>query len=203
MVLPLKLRTVCAVDTALYPFDTQTCGILLTTWTHADHYINMTWVSLNSTISTKFLNPMWSIENIVYDRSTSFEDGSGRYRTIIMDITLKRKMSFIALVIVIPCLMLTVLTLVIFHLPSHSGDKISLGVEIWTILVVFLLILVESIPGSSVKMPMVGLYNLMLLILVTLSILLSVLGTKISRMKQPFPKWIESVTRCERRVTKN
>ena len=201
MASPIKFHTVCAVDTAFYPFDTQKCDILLITWFHADHYINMTWTPLNATISTQFLNPMWDIEQVAFDRSTSYEDGSGTYRTIIMDITLTRKTSFTALVIIIPCLMLTILTLVIFHLPSHSGEKITLGMEIWTSLVVFLLIQVQSVLGGSVKMPLVGLYNLILLILVTFSILLSVLGTKISAMKPPFPKWIEKFLRQMRRIT--
>ena len=129
-----------------------------------------------------------------------WEDKSGIYRTLILEVTLSRKMSFTTLAILIPCQMLTLLTLAIFLLPDNSAAKLELGVAIWTSLVVFLLILVALIPGSSAKMPLVGLHIMTILIIVTESLLLAVISTSLHAQKKPFSMWLQHlVFKCNRK----
>ena len=189
----VQLTTLCAVDTALFPFDTQKCEVVLSSWIYSDTYMSLSWNQFNLTTNLEHINPTWMVKNIRKDKVLTYETPSGIYYGLLLELTLSRRMSFIALAIIIPCLMLTLLTLVIFLLPASSGEKLGLGVAIWTSLVVFLLILVDLIPGSSMKMPLIGLYNLMILVLVTLSLLLSVVSEKIYAHNQPFPSWMKII----------
>ena len=192
---PLKLTTVCGIDTSFYPYDTQICEIIFGNFMYADEYVNLTWYSFKSDSNTyEYSNPTWTVQGIDTSKTAyAFVSDIGTYTSRRLELMLSRKISFTALAIIIPCVMLTILTLLIFLLPPHSGEKLNLGVAIWTSLVVFLLILVDLIPGSSGKMPLIGIYNLLTLVLVTLSLMLSVAGAKLIEADQPIPLWIQNL----------
>ena len=100
-------------------------------------------------------------------------DLHARFTSIVLEVTLSRKITFTALSMVVGCVMLVILTLLIILMPNDSADKISLAAAIWTSLVVFLLILVDLIPSSSGKMPLLGMYDLIMLAHVTINIVIT------------------------------
>ena len=55
-----------------------------------------------------------------------------------------------------PCLMLSALILVGFLLPPDAGEKISLGISVLLAFTVFLLMIADSIPRTSLAIPLIG-----------------------------------------------
>ena len=186
----VRLDTICPINTTFYPYDAQRCEILISSWVYSSKYLTLKWFDKNATVDIPALMTEWLVRNISTKRAYTYEDQFGSYRILVVDIQLSRRMSFTALAMIIPCLMLTVLTLVMFLLPPNSDGKLNLGVAIWTSLVVFLLLLVDVVPSSSDKMPLIGLYNIITLILVTLSLVLCVVSTKLYHSRSPVPKWL-------------
>ncbi|XP_014681775.1 PREDICTED: acetylcholine receptor subunit alpha-like isoform X2 [Priapulus caudatus] len=87
---------------------------------------------------------------------------------------LRRKTLFYSVNLIIPCVSLSFLTVCTFYLPSDSGEKISLSISILVSLTVFFLLLSETIPPTSLVVPLIGKYLLFTMILVTLSVCVTV-----------------------------
>lgn len=87
---------------------------------------------------------------------------------------MRRKTLFYTVNLIIPCVGITFLTVLVFYLPSDSGEKVSLCVSILLSLTVFFLLLAEIIPPTSLAVPLLGKYLLFTMILVTSSIWVTV-----------------------------
>lgn len=87
---------------------------------------------------------------------------------------MRRKTLFYTVNLIIPCVGITFLTVLVFYLPSDSGEKIALCVSILLSLTVFFLLLAEIIPPTSLAVPLLGKYLLFTMILVTSSIWVTV-----------------------------
>ena len=58
--------------------------------------------------------------------------------------------------IVLPCVMLSVLIMIGFFLPPDAGEKISLGISVLLAFTVFLLMIADNIPRTSLAIPLMG-----------------------------------------------
>lgn len=115
---------------------------------------------------------------------------------IIFNITMRRKTLFYTVNLILPCVGITFLTVLVFYIPSDSGEKVSLCISILLSLTVFFLLLAEIIPPSSLAVPLLGKYLLFTMILVTLSIIVTV-GVLNVHFRTPsthrMPPWVKRV----------
>ncbi len=97
---------------------------------------------------------------------------------LLTDITfymkLRRKTLFYTVNLIIPCVGISFLTVLVFYLPSDSGEKVTLCISILLSLTVFFLLLAEIIPPTSLAVPLLGKYLLFTMILVSASICVTV-----------------------------
>lgn len=136
----------------------------------------------------------WDIMSVPARRNVEFKNPheSEFYPDITFNITLRRKTLFYTCNLIIPCVGLSFLTVLTFYLPSESGEKISLCISILLSLTVFVLLLNDLIPPTSLVVPLIGKYLLFTIILVTLSILVTVVVLNIhfrSPSTHVMPKW--------------
>ncbi|GAB6031877.1 hypothetical protein CHUAL_010273 [Chamberlinius hualienensis] len=96
------------------------------------------------------------------------------YVDITFRISMRRKTLFYTVNLIIPCMFISFLTVLVFYLPSDSGEKVTLSISILLSLTVFFLLLAEIIPPTSIAVPLLGKYLLFTMILVTLSICVTV-----------------------------
>lgn len=96
------------------------------------------------------------------------------YPDIIFNITLRRKTLFYTVNLIIPCVGISFLSVLVFYLPSDSGEKVSLCISILLSLTVFFLLLVEIIPPTSITVPLLGKYLLFTMLLCTLSVVITI-----------------------------
>ena len=76
-----------------------------------------------------------------------------------------------------------------FLLPPENGDRMAMGTNTWASEIVFLLLITEVIPGSSGKMPVIGLGNILILLLITVSLALTVISNNYRYIKD-CPNWL-------------
>ncbi len=107
------------------------------------------------------------------------------YLDITFNITMRRKTLFYTVNLIIPCMGISFLTVLVFYLPSDSGEKVrslfiylflsfiwlffqvSLSISILLSLTVFFLLLAEIIPPTSLVVPLLGKFVLFTMILDT------------------------------------
>ncbi|KAH7729497.1 nicotinic acetylcholine receptor alpha subunit [Aphelenchoides avenae] len=99
---------------------------------------------------------------------------SGKFVEITFYLLVRRKPLFYTVNLVFPCVGISFLTILVFYLPSDSGEKVSLSVNILVALTMFFLLLSEIIPANGIILPFVGKYLLFTMIMVTLSVLITV-----------------------------
>lgn len=118
------------------------------------------------------------------------------YPDITFNITIRRKTLFYTVNLIIPCIGISFLTVLTFYLPSDSGEKIALCVNILLSLTVFFLLLSELIPPTSLVVPLIGKYLLFTMTLVTLSIVVTIIVLNVhfrSSATHTMPTWVKRV----------
>ena len=75
---------------------------------------------------------------------------------VIICTTLSRRTFYYLFNIIVPCMMLSVLTLLTFWLPTTSGEKISLGLSVFLAFSMFMLLIAEEVPATSESVPLIG-----------------------------------------------
>ncbi|VDO07852.1 unnamed protein product [Brugia timori] len=94
--------------------------------------------------------------------------------------------------LVFPCVGISFLTILVFYLPSHSGEKVTLCISILVTLTVFYLLLTEIIPATSISLPLIGKYLLFTMVMVTLSVIVTVISLNLHFRKPTthrMPEW--------------
>ncbi|XP_025116293.1 acetylcholine receptor subunit alpha-L1-like [Pomacea canaliculata] len=148
-------NTDCMVDVYRYPFDTQTCSLIFTTWMMtSDHiqvvtetfYTNWSTVNQEYYIASERADP--------YDETTSYNDywtQGGNFT-----LTLKRRVTFHVLSTVLPLLSFSLLTPLAFLVPESGGEKLTLAVSLVLTNQVFLVSLSGSMPTSGDTISLLG-----------------------------------------------
>uniref|UniRef100_A0A182MCM3 Nicotinic acetylcholine receptor alpha 1 subunit n=1 Tax=Anopheles culicifacies TaxID=139723 RepID=A0A182MCM3_9DIPT len=122
-----------------------------------------------------YISVEWDIMKVPAVRNEKFYSCCEEpYPDIIFNITLRRKTLFYTVNLIIPCVGISFLSVLVFYLPSDSGEKISLCISILLSLTVFFLLLAEIIPPTSLTVPLLGKYLLFTMMLVTLSVVVTI-----------------------------
>lgn len=78
------------------------------------------------------------------------------YPDISFKVRMRRKTLFYTVNLIIPVVGNAFLTLLVFYLPSDSGEKVTLSISVLVSLTVFFLLLAEIIPPTSLAVPLLG-----------------------------------------------
>lgn len=181
---PAIYKSSCIIDVEFFPFDVQECDMRFGSWTYDGNQVDLVHICSKDVSSTaiiqKGVDMRQFYESVEWDilKSTAkknYKNGSCCAEPdITFNITMRRKTLFHTVTLIIPCVAISFLTVLVFYLPSDSGEKITLCISILLSLTVFFLLLAEIIPPSIV-VPLIGKYLLFTMILVTLSILVTVI----------------------------
>ena len=122
-----------------------------------------------------YQNVEWDIINVTARRKEKFYPCCPEpYPDITFNITIRRRTLFYTINLIMPCIAISCLTVLVFYLPSDSGEKITLSISILLALTVFILMLSDINPPTSLVIPLIGKYLLFTMIVVTMSIFLTV-----------------------------
>jgi nicotinic acetylcholine receptor len=69
---------------------------------------------------------------------------------------IRRRVLYYFFNVMIPCMLLSTLTLTGFCLPPDSGEKVTLGLTVLLAFSVFMLLIAENMPPTSEYIPLIG-----------------------------------------------
>ncbi|XP_043255207.1 acetylcholine receptor subunit beta-like 2 isoform X2 [Colletes gigas] len=181
---PAIYKSSCEINVEYFPFDEQSCIMKFGSWTYNGAQVDLKHmkqepgsnvVVIGIDLSDFYLSVEWDILEVPASRNEEYYPCCTEpYSDITFNITMRRKTLFYTVNLIIPCVGITFLTVLVFYLPSDSGEKVSLCSSILLSLTVFFLLLAEIIPPTSLAIPLLGKYLLFTMILVTLSIWITV-----------------------------
>ncbi|VDL91846.1 unnamed protein product [Schistocephalus solidus] len=187
---PALYLTSCRINVEFFPYDEQECSMRFGSWTydgskvelrhHLQKYVpEMTrpiyidyaadLYEFNSTIEFEVLSMSATCQERYYKYSHH------AYPEVTFKLRMRRRTIFYTFNLMMPCVAISALMLLTFYLPPESREKISLSINIFISLTLFFLLISETIPPTSLAVPLLGKYLLFTIILITSSIVSTVL----------------------------
>ncbi|XP_063408885.1 acetylcholine receptor subunit alpha-like 2 [Mytilus trossulus] len=149
----------CPTDVSKFPFDTQTCTLIIIPWGMSSSQVTLT--SVYSEAQLGFYTPHadWTL----LERKTSVGLSDGNYSAFYLNMKFQRQSLYFNILIIIPTLLFASLNPLVFVLPVDSGERVSLAMTILLSYVIFLTLVSGSIPATS--NPMCALLLIMIVII--------------------------------------
>ncbi|XP_051528058.1 neuronal acetylcholine receptor subunit alpha-2-like [Myxocyprinus asiaticus] len=191
---PAIYKSSCSIDVTFFPFDQQNCKMKFGSWTYDQAKIDL--VSMASDVDQMdyWESGEWVIINAVGTYNIKkYECCTEIYPDITYYFIIRRLPLFYTINLIIPCLLISCLTVLVFYLPSDCAEKITLCISVLLSLTVFLLLITEIIPSTSLVIPLIGEYLLFTMIFVTLSIIITVFVLNVhhrSPRTHSMPHWV-------------
>ena len=166
------IKTGCDIDVTYYPFDTQTCNIIVSTWM--------------STIDDIDIEPEVSSDGLLLDRysvSGTWElvsnrvdllPNENRLTRIQFTLKLRRLRTYYVVNIILPVLFLSFTASMVFFLPAEAGEKIGMGITVLLSYAVYLTIIADNMPQTSLQVSYLAVYLTLLLGLTSMGVVLAV-----------------------------
>nr|XP_040016609.1 neuronal acetylcholine receptor subunit alpha-2 isoform X2 [Gasterosteus aculeatus aculeatus] len=194
---PAIYKSSCSIDVTFFPFDQQNCKMKFGSWTYDKAKIDLERTENTVDLNNYWESGEWAIINAVGTYNTKKYDCCHEiYPDITYFFIIRRLPLFYTINLIIPCLLISCLTVLVFYLPSDCGEKITLCISVLLSLTVFLLLITEIIPSTSLVIPLIGEYLLFTMIFVTLSIVITVFVLNVhhrSPSTHKMPHWVHSV----------
>ncbi|ESP01932.1 hypothetical protein LOTGIDRAFT_172305 [Lottia gigantea] len=182
----------CQADIKFYPFDEQECHITLQSWGYNLIEVNLT--ALYNGISFREFKPNgeWNLEDNRTESLTAVDakgDSNGR---LIFFFKLTRKSQYYWLNVLLPVIVNSVLTALVFALPAESGEKMGYSLTVLLSFAVLLTLIADKIPSTSLTTPVIVVYFSIVLVMGALAVLLStfVLDLYFMDETQPISNWL-------------
>ncbi|ELW71403.1 neuronal acetylcholine receptor subunit alpha-6 [Tupaia chinensis] len=194
---PAIFKSSCPMDITFFPFDHQNCSMKFGSWTYDKAEIDLLIIGSKVDMNDFWENSEWEIVDASgYKHDIKYNCCEEIYTDITYSFYIRRLPMFYTINLIIPCLFISFLTVLVFYLPSDCGEKVTLCISVLLSLTVFLLVITETIPSTSLVIPLVGEYLLFTMIFVTLSIVVTVFVLNIhyrTPTTHTMPKWVKTI----------
>ncbi|KAL8560916.1 hypothetical protein ACOMHN_035856 [Nucella lapillus] len=171
-------ETFCYVDISFFPFDRQTCKWQLFSWAESTSVVILKPMLPEIDMESYQANEEWDIMN-----SKALEmimnSGNMSYSEIIYEVTLQRKPLLLAMTVVLPMMVLSVVNVFVFTIPSEAGERLSYSMTSFLTFGVFMSFIVDLMPSSTESLSIMAALMSCQLVLSAFYVLLCILSLRL------------------------
>ncbi|CAG0897306.1 unnamed protein product [Darwinula stevensoni] len=175
---PGIFKSTCKIDITWFPFDDQRCEMKFGSWTYDGFQVGSrarSHFQESGDISSYVANGEWDLIDLPGKRNViTYACCPEPYIDITFTIHIRRRTLYYCTNLIVPCVLISSMTLLGFTLPPDSGEKLTLGVTILLSLTVFLNMVAEKMPATSEAVPLIGTYFNCIMFMVASSVVLTV-----------------------------
>ncbi|OUC41949.1 Cation transporter family protein [Trichinella nativa] len=174
---PAIVRSSCKMDVTWFPFDDQTCCLKFGSWTYNDRKLVLEQGGNGWDMSEYIENGEWLL---VVSQFTTADYPVRRtvklyeccpdepYSDVKYCLHIRRRTLYYGFNLIIPCLLISLMTLLGFILPVESGEKL-------TLVCVFLTMVSQMTPSTSEAVSLIGVFFSSHMIVVSASVVFNVI----------------------------
>ncbi|TSL34513.1 Acetylcholine receptor subunit gamma [Bagarius yarrelli] len=178
---PAIYRSTCTIEITYFPFDWQNCTLVFRSQTYSANEINMIlaidgetnksieWVDIDPEAFTE--NGEWAIKHRPARKLTNprYSPDDLEYQEIYFNLIIQRKPLFYIINIILPCSLISSLVVLAYFMPAKAGgQKITVSISVLLAQTVFLFLIAQKIPETSLSVPLIGKYLIFVMSVTTL-----------------------------------
>ncbi|XP_068626749.1 neuronal acetylcholine receptor subunit alpha-3-like [Battus philenor] len=172
--------SVCDINVEQFPFDIQLCTMKWASWTYDGFQLDLIKQFDEGDTTNYQTNGEFDLVSFEAIRHNQYYSCCVEpYPDITYVIKLRRRPMFYVFNLILPCLLINGIALLVFYVPSESGEKVTLGISALLSMTVFLMTIRDTLPPTE-KTPLISLYYGVSTCLVSFSASLSVVTLNIS-----------------------
>nr|XP_058950106.1 neuronal acetylcholine receptor subunit alpha-7-like isoform X2 [Pocillopora verrucosa] len=156
---PTIIKSSCKIHVKYYPFDQQECKLKFGSWTYDSFGIALELENSSADLSEYSPSVAWELLGVPGEFHSVFYDCCvAPYDDVTYKVQIKRRALYHVMYLIVPCAMISVLTLLVFLLPPDCNERMTVGMAILVGLSFFFLLVAENMPATSEAVPLVGMY---------------------------------------------
>ncbi|XP_065657565.1 neuronal acetylcholine receptor subunit alpha-9-like isoform X3 [Hydra vulgaris] len=185
-------KSSCKIDTKYFPFDEQKCLLIFGSWANDYRAIDIYPKNSRGDLSTLDENGQFFISGFdVTRRLENFTCCPYPFVTLTYEIIIQRRAKYYLFKIILPGVLITLLSCFSFVIPPVTGERASLVMGNFLTLLVYMLIVSDSVPASSDSLPLLVIFYKILLFVIGLALITSCLIYCMCVKIVPVPKWLK------------
>ncbi|XP_040202781.1 acetylcholine receptor subunit epsilon isoform X2 [Rana temporaria] len=189
---PAIFRSACPVVVTYFPFDWQNCTLVFRSKTYNAKEVTLLLafgesgellerVDIDPEAFTE--NGEWAIKHCPAWKYVNhrFTEDDLQYQEINFGLVIQRKPLFYIVNIIVPCVLISSLVVLVYFLPAKAGgQKCTTSISVLLAQVVFLFLIAQKVPETSLSVPLIGKYLIFVMIVSTLIVLSCVIVLNVS-----------------------
>ncbi|XP_047687890.1 acetylcholine receptor subunit epsilon isoform X4 [Prionailurus viverrinus] len=188
---PAIYRSSCAVEVTYFPFDWQNCSLVFRSQTYNAREVEFVFAVddegetiSNIDIDTEAYteNGEWAIDfcpGLIHHHGGTADDPGGI--DVIYTLIIRRKPLFYTINIIVPCVLISGLVLLAYFLPAQAGgQKCTVSINVLLAQTVFLFLIAQKTPETSLSVPMLGRYLIFVMVVATIIVMNCVIVLNLS-----------------------
>ncbi|XP_023579232.1 acetylcholine receptor subunit epsilon isoform X3 [Octodon degus] len=189
---PAIYRSTCAVEVTYFPFDWQNCSLIFRSQTYSakevefifavdDNGETISKIDIDTEAFTE--NGEWAIDfcpGVIRSHGGGSADHQGE-TDVIYTLIIRRKPLFYVINIIVPCVLISGLVVLAYFLPAQAGgQKCTVSINVLLAQTVFLFLIAQKIPETSLSVPLLGKYLIFVMVVATLIVMNCVIVLNVS-----------------------
>ncbi|XP_020340974.2 acetylcholine receptor subunit gamma-like [Oncorhynchus kisutch] len=178
---PAIYRSTCAIEITYFPFDYQNCTLVFRSQTYSANELEIMlavdteteqpieWVDIDPEAFTE--NGEWAIKHRPARKliNSRYTPDDLEYQEISFNLVIQRKPLFYIINIILPCSLISSLVVLAYFLPAQAGgQKLTVSISVLLAQTVFLFLIAQKVPETSLNVPLIGKYLIFVMSVTTL-----------------------------------
>ena len=176
----------CFIDIKYYPFDTQSCPLYFSVSNYLSSEMSLYLVNKVAPLAHYTRSGVWDLSKT---EATVTDRGVQAFK---VTLSMVRRPTFVALIILAPIMILSFLNMLVFFIPADSGERISFTITLLLSQTVFLTIVSDSIPHTSNPLAILCYFIGLQVLLSAIICVVTILNLNLYHKdpEDPVPLWI-------------
>lgn len=151
---PALLDSSCRLDVTDFPFDHQHCKLKFMSWTYDQSELDV-YEDPKPIVTVYYVNSSeWDLHGVTKKvTATTYSCCPNPFVHIAFTVSVKRKPLYYAFNVIAPCIIQMMIILSTFFLPPDSGERVGVAITVLLVFAVYLEVLSNSLPKTSVSSP--------------------------------------------------